>query len=443
MHFSITTCLSFLLLGGIAFLKVPILVQLAVAACAASFILLAFGKGKVDTIVLLIGLNFLYWLFSGLTIGSIAPEDLLSAEFYDGEGRIFLAYLPLLYFTVAYVWEIDLKTIVNLVFVTAFWNLFLALYWLATQSPHLTQSSHFIGLLTSHTGAGTFFGFTAVFLFIIGSEAKRPAVTALGAASLLPLLLSGSRQALVSIVTVSIWYALRHGKTRVFLTIAAVALVTVAFPNVAPVTSARISILWEKDLLDDIRDQMRYAEWAGPGRDKPLAGPEFNIMDRIVHWTYAFNRFTDSPAIGIGFARYNDPFPTFVGVPGVVRLATSGVKTFDTASAHNSYLDVLAETGLLGLTLLLSLWVLLWRRLARARAALQASPILRGYYVACEASIVFIMVGAFFDHALAAPSICFPTLVVVGAGIAYVKTAASDSVRFASVGTDGGGALSR
>lgn len=100
---------------------------------------------------------------------------------------------------------------------------------------------------------------------------------------------------------------------------------------------------------------------------------DYNIVTRLGLWMKAWHLFKLSPTIGVGFGRFNDfDFPAaaaghrLFGYPGVAALHTAGTPVYNDAHAHNSYLQFLAETGIIGLGLLLAFWLSLFRRLRRA-----------------------------------------------------------------------------
>lgn len=87
---------------------------------------------------------------------------------------------------------------------------------------------------------------------------------------------------------------------------------------------------------------------------------EPNINNRLALWKGAWSYFLRSPIFGIGFGRYNDAGPTdlnFYGIKGFVSYYIGQNYRFSTAHAHNSYLQFLAETGIVGLGLLITFWV--------------------------------------------------------------------------------------
>lgn len=107
---------------------------------------------------------------------------------------------------------------------------------------------------------------------------------------------------------------------------------------------------------------------------------EANISWRFVLWERALYMFKQSPIFGIGFGRFNDiSFPNprlndfsferlhfFAGYPKIVSFFMETKYDFSNAHAHNSYLQYLAETGIVGLGLLIFFWVFVFKRILRA-----------------------------------------------------------------------------
>ncbi|APT76102.1 hypothetical protein LN42_06695 [Marinitoga sp. 1137] len=80
-----------------------------------------------------------------------------------------------------------------------------------------------------------------------------------------------------------------------------------------------------------------------------------NISDRLfVLWPRAIDDFLRSPLFGIGFTRYNDLPYRFIGIEHIFMINTSKV-FFSDAHAHNSFLHILAETGIIGFIFLILL----------------------------------------------------------------------------------------
>jgi hypothetical protein len=94
-------------------------------------------------------------------------------------------------------------------------------------------------------------------------------------------------------------------------------------------------------------------------------------------------------------------------------------------SPHNSHIDVLVRTGLIGGTLWVAFWVswyfVLLSRLRRRSAAL--SPLSAGILKVCVVGVTAILVNAYFDPTLESPQVAIWlwTLVGLGLGIASMR----------------------
>jgi len=82
----------------------------------------------------------------------------------------------------------------------------------------------------------------------------------------------------------------------------------------------------------------------------------WSVVERLAHWQASWRMFEDRPWLGVGFGNYE-----------VVYGAYSVPRWSDPLGhAHNYYLNVLAETGLVGLATYIALGVTVWVTLARA-----------------------------------------------------------------------------
>jgi O-antigen ligase len=98
-----------------------------------------------------------------------------------------------------------------------------------------------------------------------------------------------------------------------------------------------------------------------------LPSESFTTVVRLFIWDKAWFLFSQSPLFGIGFGRFNDIFSIdrgvfdtggLKGVTGVLAVYLKEIFYFDAAHAHNSYLQFLVETGIIGLALLMLFWIL-------------------------------------------------------------------------------------
>lgn len=416
--------LVWLFMWGTFLLRVPVVLMVAFALAAGFFGAAFVIRGQVDSLGGLVLANYALWLLSGLLTGGVVWMDLMSPDFYSNDGRGFLYYVPLLFFSVYEARQADLKLVWRTLAGLSIGSLVLYGVWAIARPAVLSDSrgADFVALLTSHTGAGTFFGVLATFLLIFGYERRNRPLQVLGLAMVLPLFGSGSRQALLSLLVAIGWFVIRHGNRRSRLGFsAALALALLLLPVVSPHTFERTARVFSSRTLELARESyQRFDSESTP--DQELGSSESNIMSRFILWRYAAKRFTESPVVGIGFGRYNDLALRLEGIPGLVYVAVDGDRQTNVANAHNMYLHQMAETGLLGLAFLGLLWLKLFRRLTPEPSIPSSHPV-SAAFTAAQGLIIFTLVSALFDNALVAPSIGIPVLTVCGVLISYQRRA--------------------
>jgi O-antigen ligase len=96
-------------------------------------------------------------------------------------------------------------------------------------------------------------------------------------------------------------------------------------------------------------------------RGTPINDANFAVVERLAHWQAALSMFRYDLWTGIGFGCYEAAYPTFALINWPIALG----------HAHNYYLNLSAETGLIGLAGYLVLWVVVfwktWQVTRRAR----------------------------------------------------------------------------
>ena len=107
-----------------------------------------------------------------------------------------------------------------------------------------------------------------------------------------------------------------------------------------------------------------------------------NILCFVVALPGLFLLTNGYPIFGVGFGRFNDiNFPDmtnnfsftnmhiFLGYPKIVSFFMEGNFDSSAAHAHNSYANFLAETGIIGLGLIILFWILCFRLIFRSYLA--------------------------------------------------------------------------
>lgn len=436
MHRTKISVTAFFLLWGAFFLEFQLPLVIGILMSIVSIHVGLLSSNRMDVIGVLTLSNIAYWLLSGLIVGSIGLTDLLNPKFYNGDGRILISLLPLLLFSLWSVTIGDLRRIIKTVLYMGATGFGLFAIWSVSHTSLLSGAGHadeFHGFMTSHTGAGTFFGTLCVFVLLFGYESRNKFAFILGVLLAGPVIGSGSREALLGIIIMSAWYLLiRNPKPRLVMSALLVSVVMIStFPYVSQKTFNRTSALVSLDFVQSTLEQAKMgleSDWAvgdwttDTGGMENLEEGDVTSMVRILLWSYATRKLLDSPFFGLGWGRFNDTNLVLVGVPGLVHFAADGEQKLTTSNAHNSYFHVLSESGILGMGLLLAIWLLLYVKFDKAIRRLKAFKELKSYFVACQGLIVFALGCALTGHALASPSIMVPVLTILGAGMAFIRT---------------------
>lgn len=140
---------------------------------------------------------------------------------------------------------------------------------------------------------------------------------------------------------------------------------------------------------------------------------EGTTIVRFYIWEKAWYLFSQSPIFGIGYGRFNDAFNIDRGVfdigrlrgyPGIVSFYMKQSFFFDSAHAHNSYLQFLTETGVIGLGLILIFWTFCIVKILKAYNSTKenfTSKVL----LSSLASIFVLLILSFFENYLSSTTV--------------------------------------
>ncbi len=233
-------------------------------------------------------------------------------------------------------------------------------------SPAALRAGELWGLTSSHHVPGIMAGGYLV-LMLARPDLRRARANLLWLAiASVVLVLSQSRISLLavglSILIRAMKVAYRKQRT-VDLAVAAV----LAFAAAAASPRFADTLIW---LLDDQSHRAIGAAWNGEQVGGSYSAVEFNVLERFALFGSAFRDFRDHWILGIGPGRFNDrsvnPDLPLGGSPWPPR-STEFVPIASEMTAHNMYMQVAVETGIVGLVLFLvsiSRWVLGPRRSA-------------------------------------------------------------------------------
>jgi putative inorganic carbon (HCO3(-)) transporter len=159
-------------------------------------------------------------------------------------------------------------------------------------------------------------------------------LAAMGAA----LLMSWSRGAWIGFATAFVLMSLAHSRRPTTL-LALLCLLAVSVLLLASIGALPQAIVQR---LTDFLPYLRIFDV----REVELTEANYAVLERMAHWQAAWGMFSDRPWLGVGIGNYEPVYPAY-SLPGW---------TEPLGHAHNYYLNIAAEAGLVGLAAYLVLW---------------------------------------------------------------------------------------
>ena len=150
---------------------------------------------------------------------------------------------------------------------------------------------------------------------------------------------------------------------------------------------------------------------------------------RFFIWEKAWYLFSQSPIFGIGYGRFNDIFNIDKGIfdtdrlkgfLGIVSFYLKQNYYFNDAHAHNSYLHFLAETGIIGLGLILLFWTLCIIKIFKAYNS-DKDDFNSKVLLSTLSGIFVLLILSFFENYLSATTIMIPISIItpISIGLAW------------------------
>ena len=118
-----------------------------------------------------------------------------------------------------------------------------------------------------------------------------------------------------------------------------------------------------------------------------LTAGNFSLIERLAHWQAALGMILDHPWLGVGFGNYGAAYEQY----RTLRWANP------LGHAHNYYLNIFAETGILGLLAYLGVWVSIVVQALRATGRRHA-PALRWMAIGLLGAVAHLSVHHLFDN---------------------------------------------
>ena len=314
---------------------------------------------RVLRILLIIYIYFtLNYFISGQTL-----KNFFSYEFLRYDGSFYFSYILFFALAVPY---FNYKKVANIYFKFIFFTFsvfsLIAIYIYLTKNFFMFfkfqgTGDTFTALNYAHNASGSVYAVVSIFLIVFLLREHKKSLKILYAVilvlCLVGLFLTKSRSSYAGFavgVLVILWLNFRSIKKFI---ISILAMIAVSVPLIF--------------LSDSFKRIMQIFDFK-----------EANISWRFVLWERALYMFKQSPILGIGFARFNDVdfssrlndfsferLHVFIGYPKIVSFFMDPKYDFSNAHAHNSYLQYLAETGIVGLGLLIFFWIFIFKKILK------------------------------------------------------------------------------
>lgn len=318
------------------------------------------------------------------------PHSLIEFDFYRRDGNFFIAYAPI-FAGCLYMHRWDLNKVLRIFFIFAVVvNLPMYAIYIVHNGPlailkHANDS--FGGYFIARNAAGGFFAM----LFCLGVacylQRRERLILALLGVNMLMLIGTYSRGSLLGVIAMLPY--LYFGRKRWMLATMIAGILVVSFAIAIHNTDPSVDYMGYMYNIHDSDEKaanvsIRY-EWL---------------------WPRALKYFEQSPIVGMGFGAFDDHIGRVTSYFNVFGAASDVLVWHSDSHAHNSYLNILAELGVVGLALMLGFYFKLieWSQQGAAASALIGGGRNFTAYRFVELSSVCLLAMAATEHRLVSPS---------------------------------------
>lgn len=343
-------------------------------------------------------------VFLAAVVGSLPPLS-ESQAFLSGEGRVLIAWLPLLCLLTRRRSVGAARFAVKRACEAAAAVLAMACLLFVTPYRHLVAGSD--GLLKVASSSHHIPGYVGALIFLVACTStvfsRRWRLT-VGSVGLLAVALASSRTAVAGIAIALLYLGFRGLSPRRLLRIG---LVTGLGALLVLGLDARSRETVVGFLDGDRTDQIVLAFAQGDSSLSLEGAPaaDVNVLRRFGVWGEATRAFLRSPIVGQGPFRLNDR-PTAVAEPvPLVYLVVDGERSYSDFGAHNIFLQLAADGGLVLLLPVIIGWRGLWA-MARRRTCTDGPS--------GAVLLAFSLGASLTSNGLTAPALMFPLAALLG-----------------------------
>lgn len=330
-------------------------------------VIFLFYKGSLTSVHLsVVGVLFVIYIYFILSyfISNQSLSNFLSYSFLRYDGNFFFCYIPFFALAVPY---FNYEKASRLYFYFIFFTFSLLSvagilgFLTKNYSPIFLLDKYegpmLVGLNHAHNATGSVYALACIFalVFILKSQRKKKIYySVILLLCLVGLIMTQSRGSYVGFVIGALVVIWLHFRSVLKFIIVTLVLSAISLP-----------LIFFTNLHERFMQILDITSWT--------------VGKRMDLWIKALYLFKQSPIFGVGFGRFNDinynintygytltRLDEFVGVPKIFYTYQAANFDFSAAHAHNSYLQFLAETGVIGLGLILFFWVLCYRIILKA-----------------------------------------------------------------------------
>jgi O-antigen ligase len=389
---------ALLSLAGTVTNLIPLSALLAVPAVIAPLLLL--GRRSIPVIAFSLVVMLGYFLLWALIYH---PFSILEYGFYRRDGNVFITFAPLLLLALLRL-DLDLDRVVRgfLYLASGLNAVFLVIYAATGGTIFFHQPGIYHFLFYAHNAAGGFLAaLTALSLGYYYATRERLFLPLI-LVNLAGLIATDSRGSILGLLAAcGVVLVLRSRWTRTLVAAMIIAHLVVVpwLARLAPPAALHVEhpAMIESDVFDALP------------RSHTIALRAFYL------WPRAWHLFSASPIIGTGFGSYNDLPYNLEGAPPIYAVNRPTEFVYSDAHAHHTFLHVMAETGLVGLALLIVF-------LAQARRfilRIPQPPLREGLHLVFWIAVF----SSLTEHRLFTPSQMLPFTIILGLAVARYEHA--------------------
>ncbi len=384
----------------------------ATALCALFFTVTNFVVLSAITVCLAVSIPFLLsarnqlsflssalislYIYFFLHITFYHPASLMEYDFYRRDGNVFVTFFPLLIYPLIAI-RLRVKRVLFffLIWVTVINLIFITVFLLTKGYARGDGTFHF--LFYAHNAAGGFLAMLTAFAIGYYLHNKSKLTLSCVIINGFGLYITNSRGSIIGfIIAVMMVIVLKRRFTKCILLLA--------------VGSLILLLSYSYPLWTSLGYPLSYMDIES--MDSAFLTRSFTIIDRAVFlWPRAVYLWLYSPIIGTGFGSYDDIPYHLSGIPHLVGFNIPLNVNYSSAHAHHTFLHVLAETGILGLGLVVTLLYSIKRRIVIVKDPALQSALLLAFWT--------VIWSSFTEHRLFTPAQMLPFTLLLGLTIAH------------------------